>query len=1050
MSPVYRLIMALCVAVSALIVPTASSAQQVVYDDALENGWQNYGWATLNYSCTSPVQSGSDSISVTSTAAYQAMYLHHAAFDSTPYAALTFWINGGATGGQSLQVQATINGVSQVAVPIPVLAANTWQQITIPLASLNIVQQSSFDGFWIQSSSGTVPGAFYVDNIQLTSAGPPPTVNVAVNAASPVKSLDTRLLGLNTAIWDGAVGSSATEALIQAAGFKILRWPGGSASDAFNWSTNKSDGNTWSWGGTTGALVNLATTTGATAVITVNYGSGTPQMAAAWVAYFNGSPSSTQVIGVDSKGVDWKTVGYWASLRAAAPIVTDDGYNFLRVSHPASVGFKQYEIGNECYGSWENDTHGVSGSGLTGVAHDPYTYAQYAAQFISAMKAVDSTIKIGCVAVPGEDSYGGGNHSVANPNESNTLHSGWTPVVLYYLHQFGYVPDFIIEHRYPEAPGSETDSGLLANPESWPADATDLRTQITNYLGAAGANIELDATETNCVYSNPGKQSVSLVNALFAEDSLGVLGQTEFRDLNWWDMRNGYDPSENNSSSLYGWRAYGDYGLLSSPGAPDALNTPYPPYYAFKLASHWITQGAATVATTSSYPLLTAYGATQADGSLSLLVINKSPTYNLNAVINVSGFVPSSSATLYSYGKANDLANGDLTTSALSSVSLPLSYTFPSYSMTVFKFSQALSPPTIAKAASANPNPVTGTSATLSVLGADTGGEPGLTYTWAAVGTPLAAVTFSVNQSNSAKVSTATFSKSGTYSLQVTVKNAQGLTVTSSTTVTVAQTPTKLTLNPSSVTLAVGAGQNFVANEADQFGSAMTGTVTWSASKGSVSATGAYTAPSQAGTDTVTAVDNRNGTSATANVTINSTTATAFPLPGTGGNGTLAVAAIDPNFTLVATIPGTTVKGVETGKPVVTGSVAGYPGPKYWLANVPGVASWISPHALYNGQPGNQDVWGTYIYEQKFALPSLNPATVVIKGAWAGDNKLVGIYVNGKLVNSTTGAFSATVPFTLNTGFVAGTNTLDFVVYNTSTSPTGVFVEYLSATAAPM
>jgi hypothetical protein len=47
--------------------------------------------------------------------------------------------------------------------------------------------------------------------------------------------------------------------------------------------------------------------------------------------------------------------------------------------------------------------------------------------------------------------------------------------------------------------------------------------------------------------------------------------------------------------------------------------------------------------------------------------------------------------------------------------------------------------PTIATAAAANPNPVTGTTAALSVLGADDGGESNLTYTWATTGTPPAA-----------------------------------------------------------------------------------------------------------------------------------------------------------------------------------------------------------------------------------------------------------------------------------------------------------------------
>ena len=98
--------------------------------------------------------------------------------------------------------------------------------------------------------------------------------------------------------------------------------------------------------------------------------------------------------------------------------------------------------------------------------------------------------------------------------------------------------------------------------------------------------------------------------------------------------------------------------------------------------------------------------------------------------------------------------------------------------------------PTVATAASATPNPVTGTTTSLSVLGADDGGESNLTYTWATTGTPPAAVTFSANGTNGAKNTTATFSQAGSYSFQVTITDAGGLTATSSVNVTVNQTLT--------------------------------------------------------------------------------------------------------------------------------------------------------------------------------------------------------------------------------------------------------------------
>lgn len=88
--------------------------------------------------------------------------------------------------------------------------------------------------------------------------------------------------------------------------------------------------------------------------------------------------------------------------------------------------------------------------------------------------------------------------------------------------------------------------------------------------------------------------------------------------------------------------------------------------------------------------------------------------------------------------------------------------------------------PTVATAADASPRPVTGTTTNLSVLGADDHGEANLTYTWATIGTPPAPVSFSANSTNAAKNTTATFSQSGSYTLQVTIRDAAGLTVTSS------------------------------------------------------------------------------------------------------------------------------------------------------------------------------------------------------------------------------------------------------------------------------
>ena len=212
-------------------------------------------------------------------------------------------------------------------------------------------------------------------------------------------------------------------------------------------------------------------------------------------------------------------------------------------------------------------------------------------------------------------------------------------------------------------------------------------------------------------------------------------------------------------------------------------------------------------------------------------------------------------------------------------------------------------PPSIATAPSVSPSPVSGTTASLSVLGADDGGEASLTYTWATTGTPPASVSFSANGSNAAKNTTATFSKAGSYTLQVTVKDAPGLTTTGTVAVTVSPTPTSIVLSPASTSVAPLATQPFAATARDQFATALATqpTFAWSVSGGgTIDATGLFTAGSSAGGPyTVTAAS--GGLNGTASVTVSvpnaaptiATPAAANPSPVTGSTTALSVLGAD-------------------------------------------------------------------------------------------------------------------------------------------------------------
>lgn len=621
--------------------PALAQANLPVYTDNLVNDFQDWSFScTRVFTNTSPVHSGLYSTAVTMTGSGGSLYLHCPDFNPSPYASVTFWINGGATGGQSIQIRGLIEGNAQTPFVIPALAANTWVQYSVPLSTLGVANTPNFSGLWFQIASGSTAPVFYVDDIQLTAAAAPATVNLTVNASQVIRAADARWFGVNLADWDNNLSTQflPLQGTVQGAGVMALRWPGGSASDGYTWSTS---GN---------ARLNtnfyrIATNTGDQAFITVNYGSGTSNLAAGWVLNAN-------------------------------------------VTNHAHI--KYWEIGNECYGSWENDTHAIK--------NDPFTYAQQAASYMALMRAADPTIKIGVVAVPGDTQFENNtNHFVRNP-QTGAMVNGWTPVMLTTLSNMGAIPDFLIYHFYAQftptpwafpSPSPDSDPLLLQVSTNWAGDAATLRQEINNYIGPTlGSNIELCVTENNSDSSLGCKQLSSVVNALYMVDSMSQLMKTEFNSYLWWDVQNGPSSQGDLDSTIYGWRTNGDEGIVTVNGGTTNAN---PNYYGFRLIQHFVRPGDSVLQSSSSYQLLSAYGARKADGSLAVLVINKDGTTNFNGQINLANYSPGATATTYTYGMAQDNATQsnlsltlqDVQTSSTPVSGNPFTYSFPPYSMTV-------------------------------------------------------------------------------------------------------------------------------------------------------------------------------------------------------------------------------------------------------------------------------------------------------------------------------------------------------------------------------
>jgi hypothetical protein len=125
----------------------------------------------------------------------------------------------------------------------------------------------------------------------------------------------------------------------------------------------------------------------------------TPEEIAAMVAYVKGDPKSTDRIGdgPDENGKDWKTVGYWASLRETN-------------GHHAYTGAKYLEIGNEQWGDFGvGPDDNCAGPGKffpnrrkTATGYVPTTaedYATRAVRISRLAKRVDPTIQIGVAAM---------------------------------------------------------------------------------------------------------------------------------------------------------------------------------------------------------------------------------------------------------------------------------------------------------------------------------------------------------------------------------------------------------------------------------------------------------------------------------------------------------------------------------------------------------------------------------------------------------------------------------------------------------------------------
>lgn len=468
------------------------------------------------------------------------------------------------------------------------------------------------------------------------------TSSISVDQSTPGPAVTDQLLGMNLAAWyDIDTNSSAIVNAFGQAGIKAVRWPGGSWSDVYHWQNNVNCQNPPNGGGTPNSnstfanFVNdIATPAGLDVALTADYGTnpactggGDPTEAAAWV---------TQAL--------------------------SDG---LTVSHMT--------VGNEEYGSWEEDLHAKP--------NDPTTYAGAvtgASGYYALIKAASPKTLVGVTVNPG-----------------NT--PAWDPIVL------ANAPyDFVEYHFYPQAPGSESDTYLVQQAAQ---DLTKALNTIKSELTTAGkTGTPIYVGEMGSVYTEPGKQSWSITQGLFAGQVLGEMMNDGVSRATWWigfgncDEGAGGVAAGNMSSSLYGWQTFGAYNVFSD-GPTDGpcgvgsgpIGTMSPTARAFQLFSKVAISGenALSANVTGDTTNVRAYAATNSGGT-ALVLFNLSETISEPIVVSLSTQTTSTDITVETYSKAiYDQTNAATpvwappTTTDMGTQSLPLNLTLDPWSMNV-------------------------------------------------------------------------------------------------------------------------------------------------------------------------------------------------------------------------------------------------------------------------------------------------------------------------------------------------------------------------------
>jgi hypothetical protein len=488
----------------------------------------------------------------------------------------------------------------------------------------------------------------------------------SASAGTVPSLLSAAPLGLNTAPWDyiyaantsASGGVDVIQPLLQAAGIDMLRYGGGSYADYYDWQTNTNiqnclpDDATASFTSSCSSSDSLdfsqfsqqARAIGAQSFVTVNYGSGTPAEAAAWVA----QAKSTAGQGVALWEVGNENYGCWeVNNELAGPPENFAGYT--PNTYTTVNGVTENVT---CPQATEGDAAGTQTLATS--------YAVNAKQFLTAMKAANPAAQIGVPWAFGSEVTGA---SVPDNSE-------WNNTV---LRTDGKYVSFVDAHYYPftfsgaTGGANPTDQQVLQSLFQIPSRYGEIRSELN--ANAPWASVVVGETG---VSNNETTTVCTPAGALFAAGDVLSWLAAGAKSVDWWDMNN----YGNTTASC----ANPDYGMFTSSSPP----VPETPYYGYLLASV-LAQPHALLAPlgTSDAADVLAYQSLLPGGKFAVALINT----NTSAAEKVTFHAPLfGTLRTWSYSAGNqNSANSNIVTGTAPAVSFARGITLPAESMTVLE-----------------------------------------------------------------------------------------------------------------------------------------------------------------------------------------------------------------------------------------------------------------------------------------------------------------------------------------------------------------------------